>query len=63
MVRKTPELLALYLDGKLQEAKSYPYEWSENGVPLSIGANPYDRHGMGYFDGVIGGIRISTLVR
>ena len=58
--RKSPSQLSLWVNGQLESTLSYPHEWSENGAPLSIGANPYDRHGMGFFNGVIGDVRVET---
>jgi ribosomal protein S30 len=60
-VEKTKNKLLLYIDGELQDSKEYLYSWPENGAPLAIGGNPYDRHGMGYFNGIIGGIKITTV--
>lgn len=57
---KTKCSVKLYINNQLQDFKPYHYALEENGAPLSIGANPYDRDGMGFFNGVIGGIIITT---
>lgn len=59
-IHKTRNNLILYINEELQDSKKYPYRWPENGVPLTIGGNPNDRHGMGFFNGVIGDIKITT---
>jgi len=56
-LEKTPSHITLFVDDKKQSSP-HPYKWDENGAPLAIGANPYDRTGMGFFNGIIGGIKI-----
>lgn len=59
-LKKSINQLTLYINDQPEILVNVEEKWTENGSPLTFGANPYDRYGMGYFQGSIGNIKITS---
>ncbi len=56
---KSGAQVQVFLNNEIEISAAAPLVWRENGSPLVIGGNAYDRlNGMNYFKGVIGDFKI-----